>query len=158
MLAPLTFLRGGVLAPFQLGTGVHRSGKTPSIRRGIATKPGLKEFQTLQGAEMVTEGCLSTHLCPLAGYLISLPNSHLTFPGSPAAFSLFPCPLTLAVPFGRYILLAHPCQSLGGLRCLTTLEREPSLSGPFGILGTETNRVMTYPLCACLASPLASGT
>lgn len=45
MLAPLTFLRGGVLAPFQLGTGVHRSGKTPSIRRGIATKPGLKEFQ-----------------------------------------------------------------------------------------------------------------
>lgn len=88
-------------------------------------------------------------------YVSAKQSPHI--PRIPSCFlHSFLAPLPLL--FRRYILLAHPCQSLGGLRCLIILERELSLSGHFGILGTETNRVMTYPLRACLASPLAGGT
>lgn len=100
----------------------------------------------------------STHLSPLAGYplSLSLPNSHLMFPGAPAALLCwFP-----AVPCGRCLLPAHPYQILeasGTNLSLPPLGREPSLRGPFGILGTESHRVIPYALCASLAPSLTRG-
>lgn len=58
-----------------------------------------------------SQACPSNHLCLLAGYPLSLPNSHLVFPGAPGVlFHSLP-----TIPCRSYILPAHPCQILGDL-------------------------------------------
>lgn len=72
---------------------------------------------------------------PLDRFPLSLTNSHLTFPGAPAALLHLPpaalCRCSFSLPTSpkfwgsSYAHLSLP-----------PLERGPSLSGPFGILGT----------------------
>lgn len=104
---------------------------------------------------MVIQGC--SQACPSNHLGTFCPCQTVTSCSQePQVFSthspLFPAGVTFSLPIPVKFWGAS-----GTYLGLPPLKREPSLRGPFGILGTETKWVITYSLCACLVSPLVGG-